>query len=178
LEDKEVTKALEDCGVKLDTIIESAEGWKFLEEADFFKGKHAEIEAKFLKPPLNPAADPIVLLGPNRLGLGSINVIDPGDYARADEETLEVALRAMRKSTTTFEVGGVETTHGLIRAFSPKHAPFIYITAVSNRLGWFPMELLPRRAAQHAAVINNAGVVTAYLVDWILRNPTLHAGSP
>jgi acid phosphatase (class A) len=172
LEDEDVTKALAGCGVKLDTIIESAKGWKFLEQADFFTGKRAEIEAKFLKPPLNPATDPVVLLSPNRLGLGSINVIDAGDYARADTETLDVALRAMSKSATTFEVGGVETTHGLIRAFSPKDAPFIYVTAVSNRLGYFPMELLPRRAAQHAAVVNNAGVVTAYLVDWILKHPT------
>jgi hypothetical protein len=178
LEDKEVTRALEGCGVKLDTIVESPEGWKFLEEPDFFRGKHAEIEAKFLKPPLNPAADPIVLLAPNRLGLGSINVTNSSDYVKADEETLEVATRAMKKTSTAFDVGGVETTHGLIRAFTPKHTPFIYITAVSNRLGWFPMELLPRRAAQHVAVINNAGVVAACLVDWILTHPTLHAQSP
>jgi hypothetical protein len=170
---REVKEALATRGVKLDAIIESAKGWDFLSKADFFKGKRPEIEAKFLKPPLNPAADPVVLLSPNRLGLASINVSNPSDYARADGETLDVALRAISKSTTTFEVGGVETTHGLIRAFSPKDAPFIYVTAISNRLGCFPMELLPRRAAQHVAVINNAGVVTAYLVDWILRNPTL-----
>jgi hypothetical protein len=175
LKDEEVTKALKGRDVDLDTIIASEAGWKFLEDADFFKGKHAEIEAKFLKPPLNPAADPIVLLGPNRLGLASLNVTNSADYAQADDETLEVALREIRKSKTPFEVGGVETTHGLIRAFSPKDAPFIYITAVSNRLGWFPMELLPRSAAQHAAVINNAGVVTAYLVDWILNHPNLRA---
>lgn len=168
---REVKEALASRGVTLDAIIENAKGWDFLKNANFFKGKRPEIEAKFLKPPLNPAADPVVLLSPNRLGLASINVGNPNDYARADAETLEAALRAISKSTTTFEVGGVETTHGLIRAFSPKDAPFIYVTAITNRLGCFPMELLPRRAAQHVAVVNNAGVATAYLVDWILRNP-------
>jgi hypothetical protein len=178
---REVKDTLATRDVKLDVIIESAKGWEFLSNADFFKGKRPEIEAKFLKPPLDPAADPLVLLSPNRLGLASINVSNSNDYARADGETLDAALRAISKSTTTFEVGGVETTHGLIRAFSPKNAPFIYVTAITNRLGCFPMELLPRRAAQHVAVINNAGVVTAYLVDWILANPTLvgvtHASS-
>jgi hypothetical protein len=181
LEDKEVTKALKTRGVALDTIIKSEKGWDFLSNRNvtgFFNEKRAEMEAKFLKPPLNPAADPVVLLSPNRLGLSSINVSRTSDYARADKETLDVALGAMSKNTTTFEVGGVETTHGLIRAFSPKDAPFIYVTAISNRLGYFPMELAPRRAAQHVAVINNAGVVTAYLVDWILNNPALLVPSP
>ena len=181
LENKEVTEALARRGVALDTIIESPKGWDFLTNSNvtgFFKEKRAEIEAKFLKPPLNPAADPVLLLSPNRLGLSSINVSDARDYARADNETLGVALGAMSKATTTFEVGGVETTHGLIRAFSPNDVPFIYVSAISNRLGYFPMELVPRAAAQHVAVINNAGVVAAYLVDWILRNPTLLTWSP
>ena len=90
---------------------------------------------------------------------------------------LDAAIRAIGRNTKSFEVGGVETTHGLIRTFSPKDAPFIYVTAITNRLGCFPMELLSR-AAQHVAVVNNAGVVTAYLVDWILKNPSLHAPSP
>jgi hypothetical protein len=176
LENKEVTNALASRGVALDQIIESPKGWDFLSKKlfrDLFSQERAEIESKFVKPPLNPAADPIVLLSPNRLGLASINVVNPGDYARADTETLDVAKAAMSTSATTFEVGGVETTHGLIRAFTPKDAPFIYVTAITNRLGYFPMELSPRRAAQHVATINNAGVVAAYLVDWILRNPVL-----
>ena len=120
-----------------------------------------------------------MFLAPGRLGLASINVTNTSDYAKADEETLEVATREIKKNTTAFEVGGVETTHGLIQAFTPTNAPFIYITAVTNRLGWFPMELLPQRAAQHAAVVNNAGVVAAYLIDWILTNHALHtAHSP
>jgi hypothetical protein len=183
--DKEVAKAVTNTlatrGVALDTIVESASGWHFLSNSNvtgFFDEKRAEMEAKFLKPPLNPAADPVVLLSPNRIGLSSINVSRTSDYARADKETLDVASNAMSKSTKTFDVGGVETTHALIRAFSPKDAPFIYVTAIANRLGYFPMELGPRRAAQHVAVINNAGVVTAYLVDWIIRNPTLLARSP
>jgi len=177
----EVTKGLKGRCVELDTIVESDKGGKFLANpnvARAFEEKRAEIEAKFLKPPLNPAADPVMLLLPNGLGLSSINVSDPLQYARADKETLDVALDAVSKNKTTFEIGGVETTHGLIRAFTPKDAPFIYVTAISNRLGHFPDELVPRRAAQHVAVINNAGVVTAYLVDWILRNPTLLTRSP
>jgi len=178
----EVTNALRTRGVELDKIIESEKGWGFLSNisawnatGSLFNDKRIEMEDKFLKPPIHPAAIPVVLLSPNRLGLSSINVKSGSEYARADAETLKVALRAMSKSTKTFEVGGVETTHGLIRAFSPKEAPFIYVTAISNRLGYFPMEMSTRRAAQHVAVINNAGVVTAYLVDWILSNPALLA---
>jgi len=178
----EVTNALRTRGVELDRIIESEKGWGFLSNisawnatGSLFNDKRIEMEDKFLKPPIHPAAIPVVLLSPNRLGLSSINVSRTIDYARADKETLDVALGEMSKSTKTFEVGGVETTHGLIRAFSPKDATFIYVTAISNRLGYFPMEMSTRRAAQHVAVINNAGVVTAYLVDWILSNPALLA---
>lgn len=176
LENKEVTETLARQGIALDTIIESEKGWKFLCDSnltDFIKERRAEIKAKFLKPPLNPAADPDLLLSADRLGLASINVINGNDYARADAETLSVAVEAMSKSTKTFEVGGVETTHGIIRAFTPKTAPFIYVTGITNRLGHFPDELMPRRAAQHVAVVNNAGVVAAYLIDFILRNPNL-----
>lgn len=180
----EVTDALKNQRVELDTIIESEKGWGFLSNisawnanVSLFNDNRAEMEAKFLKPPLNPAAIPVVLLSPNRLGLSSINVRCTSDYARADKETLDAALGAMSKNTKTFKVGGVETTHGLIRAFTPKDATFIYVTAITNRLGYFPIEAVPRYAAQHVAVINNAGVVTAYLVDWILRNPGLLARS-
>lgn len=182
LKNEEVTAALEGRGVRLDTIIRSAKGWDFLANSTsptgLFTEKRAEIEAKFLKPPLNPAANPVLLVSPNQLGLASINVIDTHDYAQADKETLDFALKAIGKTTPTFEVGGVETTHGLIRAFSPNDAPFIYVTAITNRLGYFECELLPRRAAQHVATINNAGVVTAYLVEWIIRNPNLLTRSP
>ena len=181
LENQEVTNALAKQGVALDQIIESSKGWNFLYNKQFtglFKEKRAEIEAKFLKPPLNSATDPIVLLSPNLMGLSSINVTNASDYARADTETLNTARNEISKSDKTFEIGGVETTHGLIRAFTPKDAPFIYVTAITNRLGYFPMELSPRRAAQHVATINNAGVFTAYLIDWILRNPTLLTTSP
>ncbi len=181
LEDKEVTEALARRGVAEDQIIESPLGWDLLSSkplSDLLRDRRAEIEAKFVKPPLNPAADAILLLSQNRLGLSSINVSAARDYARADKETLDVARDAMSKSATTFEVGGVETTHALIRAFTPADAPFIYITAITNRLGYFPMELTPRRAAQHVAVINNAGVVAAYLVDWILKAPNTLARAP
>jgi hypothetical protein len=176
LEDKEVTDTLARSGVQLDQIIESKKGWDFLNSANFFTEKpekRSEIEAKFLKPPLNPAATPSVMLSPNNLGLCSINVTNTNDYAEADKKTLEFAQAAIKNGNKKFEVGGVETTHGLIRAFCPTNAPFIYITAISNRLGAYRTELAPRRAAQHVAVVNNAGVVAAYLVDWILRNPTV-----
>lgn len=181
LENEEVTKTLKGRGVALDTIIESEKGWKFLSDSnltDFIKEKRDEIQAKFLKPPLNPACDPVLLLSADRLGLASINVINGNDYAHADAETLSVAVEAMSKNPKDFRIGGVETTHGVIRAFTPENTPFIYVTGITNRLGRFPQELMPRRAAQHVAVVNNAGLVTAYLVDWIIRNPTLLTRSP
>lgn len=181
LENNEVTEALKRQGVAPNTIIESEKGWEFLSDSnltDFIKDKRCEIKAKFLKPPLNPAADPDLLLSADRLGLASINVINWNDYAKADADTLSAAVEAMSKNAKDFKIGGVETTHGIIRAFTPPNATFIYVTGITNRLGHFPDEVLPRRAAQHVAVVNNAGVVAAYLIDFIFTNPNLLTGSP
>src|SRR5258706_46487 len=60
LEDKDVTEALQRRGAVADQIIESPRGAAFLSKvlAGSFGEKRSEIEAKFLKPPLNPAFDP------------------------------------------------------------------------------------------------------------------------
>ena len=56
----------------------------------------------------------------------------------------------------------LETTHGLIRSMSK--APFLFISAIVNRVGHFDDQVAPRDYVQNTAGAHNAGVVIAWLL--------------
>lgn len=130
--------------------------------------RHAA-EARFVKPPVH-AADPLLILaGHGFASVGTVNVTDYDDYVWADARSLAV----FRGRVDRHEVGSIETTHGLIRLAAEDAlgtAPcFLYISGLTDTLGYFDMEVTPRQGAQNLAAAHNAGVTTAWLLPEVAR---------
>jgi hypothetical protein len=118
------------------------------------------IADRFLPPPLNPSWRPRVLARYDFVSLGTVNVTNDSEYQSLDPQT----VAAFNSSNSAGTPISVETTHGLIRAQSD--APFLFVSAIVNRLGQFAVETNPRFFAQNTAAAANAGVA----LGWMLPN--------
>ncbi len=117
-----------------------------------------EIEKRFINPPNNPATDLLVLHSQELLSVGVVNITDYSDYAWADHRTIERA----RAANITAPIGSMETTHGIIRLASD--SPFLFISGIADRVGFFDVEVNPRTYAQNFTAAHNAGVALAWLI--------------
>lgn len=116
----------------------------------------------FLAVPLNPAQSPNIYADFDFAALGVVNVTDYSEYARTDKETVD-AFKACRAASKSKEVAkSLETTHGLIRVSSK--APFLFVSGLTDRVGYFDEEVTPRAHAQNTACAHNCGVVVANLL--------------
>jgi hypothetical protein len=120
-------------------------------------------ESRFIYPPNNPALRPMVIAASNYTAVGTVNVTNYDNYTWADPES----LAALKATGERVPVGSVETTHGLIRLQS--EAPFIFISGITDRLGYFNMEVSSNGTAQNFAAAFNGGVVAAWLIPRLLQ---------
>ncbi len=116
----------------------------------------------FLPAPLAPALRPRVFADRSFVALADINVTRNEDYSLADP----TVVRAYRRSGARAPVGSLETTHAVIRACTS--APFFFISGITNRVGAFEAEVMPRFDAQNFAASYNAGVTVAALAERML----------
>jgi len=122
-----------------------------------------QIESRFLRPPVDSAETPYLIVSPGYTAISDVNVANGDDYAWADRQALaEFAAAQPRKV-----VGSVETTHGVI-AESVAHDQFLFFSAIADRLGYFNMEAAPRNYAQDFAVAHNAAVALAWLLPTLI----------
>jgi len=124
-----------------------------------------QVESRFLLPPLNPARDRILMASSSYTAVGVVNITNYDDYAWADLEAIDSYKAAIQKNQQKFPVGSLETTHGIIRLQS--QAPFIFISGITDRVGYFNMEVGPRAYAQNFICAHNAGVAAAWLLPKI-----------
>jgi hypothetical protein len=121
----------------------------------------AEIETRCVVPPIAPGEERILIAAHNYTAVGVVNVTNYDDYAWADHGAVEAFHGSGQKTA----LGSIETTHAVIRVQS--EAPFLFISAITDRLGAFNMEVTPRPYSQNYAAAHNAGVVTAWLLPKI-----------
>jgi hypothetical protein len=126
--------------------------------------RHAA-EARFLKPPMGAAEAPIIMAAYKNLGLGVINITDYDDYIWADHEAIDAYRRL--DASAAYPIASVETTHCIIRLQS--EAPFLYVSGIVDRLGYFDRDVAPRVYAQNFVGAHNAGVAVAWLLPEIVR---------
>jgi hypothetical protein len=120
----------------------------------------AEIESRFLTPPLNSARPPVLLSSAVSVAISNVNVTQQDNYVWADPEALDAFKKAAPKRT----IASVETTHSVIRLAIPS-PHFLFVSGIANRLGYFNAELSPRSYAQNFAASHNAGIATAWIIS-------------
>lgn len=123
------------------------------------------IESRFLLPPFSINRPPFLLAADNYVAVSDVNVSSVDDYAWADREAIQAFNAACPRSVP----GSVETTHGIIHA-SVKSDQFLFVSAITNRLGYINMEVAPRNYAQDFAVAHNAGITLAWLLPTLLQH--------
>jgi len=125
-------------------------------------------EARFIIPPMDPAHKLTILAAMNNVAVSGINIFNYDDYAWADPEALAGFAELESVKQNKPPVGSLETTHGLIALTCAKlSCPFIFVSAITDRVGYFNMEVATRTYAQNFACAHNAGVVVAWLLPQI-----------
>ena len=124
-------------------------------------------EERLLPQPLNPARKgPSVSALYDYVALSEVNITDYRDYTEADPRTVD---RFDRVRTRADVFGSLESTHGVIRACT--NAPFLFVSGITDRIGYFDDEVNPRQYAQNFVAAHNAGVAVAYLIPDLLQLP-------
>jgi hypothetical protein len=119
------------------------------------------INENMLPAPINAATARALIVSSDAVAISSVNVASSADYARVDPEAV-----ALAKAAGATKITSVETTHGVIRAQSD--APFIYVTGIPNRMGYFAQEALGKYA-QNFAAAHNAGVVSNFIMPIFVK---------
>ena len=124
------------------------------------------IDERLCPAPTNSANPPVTLPVGNFVALSEVNITNYDDYAWTDR----LAFEKFRAENPTAPVGSIETTHGLIRIMSD--APFIFVSGITDRLGYFNEDLGPRTVAQNFVAAHNAGIAVVWTLAQALKRMT------
>lgn len=134
----------------------------------FFRTIAADVrlaaEARFLTSPIAPATPPRILAVHAHAALGVVNVTNYNDYVWTDKD----AVAAIRAGAPRAPIGSMDTTHVIIRLRAPE-VPFLFVSGIANRLGYFDYESAPRTYAQDFVAAHNAAITTAWLLPDLAR---------
>lgn len=122
-----------------------------------------QAEARFIRPPMAAAPEPIILCAGIYTAVGVVNVTNYDEYVWADVD----ALAALKAAQPHLAAGSVETTHGVIRAVSDP-IPFLFVSAITDREGAFNMEVGARAYAQNFACAHNAGIALSWFLPYLV----------
>lgn len=135
----------------------------------FFSGLAADqdmlkaISLEMIAPQRNPASALQLITAPDAVGISSVNIANITStgsgtaYCGIDTGAIKLAQQAGATNITS-----VETTHGVIRSMWDE-APFIYVTAIPNRVCHFPDEA-SGIYGQEFPSSHNAGIALKYAI--------------
>jgi hypothetical protein len=121
---------------------------------DLVKDFKNQAENKFLKMQRNEALIPLCMASKVYTAISSINVTDYSEYNWVDHE----AITHFQSVEKKLPFKSLETTHGIIKMSSD--IPSIFISAITDRLGYFDSEVTP---SQNYASSFNAGIALGHL---------------
>ena len=125
------------------------------------------ISLEMIAPQINPAKVLQLITAPDAVGISSVNIpyiqgSGAGDvYCDIDTGAIKLAHQAGATNITS-----VETTHGVIRSMWDD-APFIYITAIPNRVCHFHDEA-QGIYGQEFPSSHNAGIALKYVIPYFV----------
>jgi hypothetical protein len=133
--------------------------------ASFFTSVSADqkildaISLEMIAPQIHPAGVLQLLIAANGVGISSVNIPGGPSPPYCDVDTKAIAEAQAAGATN---ITSVETTHGVIRSKWPD-APFIYVTAIPNRVCHFPDEA-SQKYAQEFPSSHNAGIALKHVI--------------
>ena len=120
---------------------------------------YEESQRRFLISPVGGSLVPKVIASPDYVSVGVINVLRSEDYRVFD--SLAVDHFELRKGPEQ-SVQSVDTTHGVVRLCVDR--PFLYVFGISNQVGKFAEEVMPKRYSQTFTASHNAAVCVAWML--------------
>ncbi|QOZ50517.1 hypothetical protein [Bradyrhizobium sp. CCBAU 53338] len=138
----------------MDTLVPSKIAGSFFSSVAADQKMLDAISLEMIKPKNNPAKVLELLIAPDAVAVCSVN--EPPPYCDADKNSIAIA---QQKGATN--ITSVETTHGVIR--SMWDAPFMYVTAIPNRVCKFDEEARGIYAQEFPSS-HNAGIALKYVI--------------
>jgi hypothetical protein len=120
-----------------------------------------KINSQMLGVPVNPSSKPRLVIASDAVAISSVNIPRGTEFGPVDLKAM-AAARAAGASN----IASVETTHGVIRA-KWSDAPFIFVTAIPNRVGHFSDEA-GGNYPQELASTHNAGVALSGVIPFFI----------
>lgn len=119
------------------------------------------INSEMIAPQIRPASVLQLIIAADAVAVSSVN--EPPPYCDADSNSI---VQAQLKGATN--ITSVETTHGVIRSMWEKqNPPFIYVTAIPNRVCHFPDEAKDNYAQEFPSS-HNAGVALKHVIPYFV----------
>jgi hypothetical protein len=123
-------------------------------------------EKRLLRPPLNSPEVQQVCFDKEIIALSNVNVTKYNEYKEFDEK----GLNAVKNAVPNKSLGSVETTHGIIRLHTEDN-PFLFISSIVDRVGYFHTEVDPKENAQNFSGSFNGGIVIGWLILQLSKIP-------
>jgi hypothetical protein len=142
----------------MDKLIPSKTPASFFSNVSTDQKTLVTISSEMIAPQNRPASVLQLIIAADAVGISSVN--EPPPYCDADINSI---MKAQQAGAT--KITSVETTHGVIRSMWDK--PFIYVTAISNRLCHFPDEA-QNVYAQEFPSSHNAGIALKYVIPYFV----------
>jgi hypothetical protein len=143
----------------MDMLVPSTIPASFFSNVLADQGALKAITSEMVTPQNQPAKVLQLIIAADAVAVTSVNEAPP--YCAPDTNSVTVA---QGKGATN--ITSVETTHGVIRSVWPEK-PFIYVTALTNRLCHFPDEA-QNNYAQEFPSSHNAGVALKHVIPYFV----------
>jgi hypothetical protein len=150
----------------MDTLVPSKTPGSFFTSVAADQKTLDAIGVEMIAPQIRPAGALQLFIASDAVGISSVNIPYlgpniPPPYCDIDSKAVALAEKAGASNITS-----IETTHGVIRS-KWKDAPFIYVTAIPNRICHFPDEA-SQKYAQEFPSSHNAGVALKYVMPYFV----------
>ena len=117
------------------------------------------ISARMKPVPAHPAVPATLIISPDAVAVGSVNIAWTARFKDVDEAAVGQA-----KAAGAITITSVETTHGVIRRYCAD-APFVYVTGIPNQMGSFDNEA----QNNNLPASRNAGVAASWILPTFVQ---------
>lgn len=151
----------------MDTLVPSKTPASFFSSVAADQKTLGAISLEMIAPQNHPAGVLQLMIAADAVGISSVNIpYIPGNGAGAAYCSIDTTAIKQAQAKGATNITSVETTHGVIRSMW-QDAPFIYVTAIPNRVCHFPDEA-SGIYGQEFPSSHNAGVALKYVTPYFV----------